>query len=177
MATEKPVINHPAQDCNSARKLTGAAPIVNQAIAVASMVIAFGLAWTVAAQQRTGRELTASSLKQQLLGLESKETELRMRLEELDEQLNPESIERELAGIGSTHPEELREHRRKLLIIERNGLQKQLNLLEEDRARIEAAIAEAESTTDSPDALPSPAPLPKRVTEMALDNFGTCRSF
>ena len=121
-----PVINHPAQDGNSAGKLVGAAPIVKQAIALVSIVIAFGLAWTVAAQQRTGREITVSTLKQQLLDLESKETRLRMRLEELDEQLKPESIERELAGIGSTHPEELREHRRKLLTIERNGLQTQL---------------------------------------------------
>ena len=118
----RPVINHPAQDGNSAGKLVGAAPIVKQAIALVSIVIAFGLAWTVAAQQGTGREVTALTLKQQLLDLESKETRLRMRLEELDEQLKPESIERELAGVGSTRPEELREHRRKLLTIERNGL-------------------------------------------------------
>jgi hypothetical protein len=37
--------------------------------------------------------------------------------------------------------------RRKLLTIERNGLRTQLDLLEEQRARIEAAIAEADSTT------------------------------
>jgi chromosome segregation ATPase len=85
-----------------------------------------------------------------------------MRLDELDEQLKPESIERELAGIGSRHPEELREHRRKLLTIERNGLRTQLDLLAEQHARTEAAISEAESTTDSLDAQPSPAPLAKR---------------
>ncbi|HEV2828658.1 MAG TPA: hypothetical protein VGW76_13760, partial [Pyrinomonadaceae bacterium] len=167
-----PEIIQPAPDGNSTGKLVGAAPIVKQAIALVSIVIAFGLASTVAAQPRTGREITASMLKQQLLDLESKETRLRIRLEELDEQLKPESIERELAGIGSTRPEELREHRRKLLTIERNGLRTQLDLLAEQHARTEAAIAEAESTTDSPDAQPSPAPLPKRVTEVALGNFG-----
>jgi hypothetical protein len=161
-----------AQNGNSASKLAGAAPIVKQAIALVSIVIAFGLGWTVAAQQGTGREVTALTLKQQLFDLESKETRLRMRLEELDEQLKPESIERELAGIGSTHPEELREHRRKLLTIERNGLRTQLDLLAEQHTRTEAAISEAESTTDSPDAQLSPAPLPKRVTEMSLGNFG-----
>ena len=145
-------------------------------IVLVSIVIAFGLAWSVAAQQRPGREITASTLKQQLLDLESKETGLRIRLEELDEQLKPESIERELAGIGSTRPEELREHRRKLLTIERNGIRKQLNLLAEQHARTEADIAESESTTDSPDAQPSPAPLPKRVTKMALGNFGAGNS-
>jgi hypothetical protein len=162
-----------AQDGNSAGELAGAAPIVKQAIALVSIVIAFGLTSTVAAQQGTGRDGTASTLKQELLDLESKETQLRMRLEEIDEQLKPESIERELAGIGSTHPEELREHRRKLLTIERNGLKTQLDLLVEQRARTEAAIAEAESTTNSSDAQPSPAPSPKPVAEMALGNFGT----
>ncbi len=166
-----PEIVQPAQNGNSAGKLTGAAPIVKQAIALVSIVIAFGLASTVAAQPRTGREVTASTLKQQLLDLESKETRLRMRLEELDEQLKPESIERELAGIGSTRPEELREHRRKLLTIERNGLQTQLDLLEEDRARIEAAIAVAGTAAGLEYAPPSPSPLvvtapAKPITEM-----------
>ena len=166
-----PEMNQPAQNGNSTGKFAGAAPIIKQSIALVSIVIALGLAWTAAAQQRTGCEITASTLKQQLLDLEAKETGLRMRLEELDEQLKSKSIERELAGIGSTHPEELREHRRKLLTIERNGLRTQLDLLAEQRARTEAAIAEAESTTDSPDAQPSPKPSPTRVTEMAIGNF------
>lgn len=160
----------PAPDRNSAGKLAGTAPIVRQAIAVVSIVIAFSLGWTVAAQPRTDRDVTASTLKQELLDLESKETRLRMRLEELDEQLKPESIERELAGIGSTRPEELREHRRKLLTIERNGLQKQFDLIEEERARIEAAIAAAGTATSLEYAQPSPSPRvtapAKPVTEM-----------
>jgi hypothetical protein len=124
-----PEINQPAQNCNSAGKLAGAAPIVKQAIALVSILIAFGLTWPVAAQPRKGREVSASALKQQLLDIESKETRIRIRLEELNEQSKPESIERELAGIGLVHPEELREHRRKLLTIERNGLQTQSDLL------------------------------------------------
>jgi hypothetical protein len=161
-----PEIAQPAQDGTSAGTLTGAAPIVKQTIALVSIVMAFGLIWPVAAQQCTGREATASTLKQQLLDLESKETHLRIRLEELDEQLKPESIERELAGIGSVHPEELREHRRKLLTIERNGLQTQLDLLEEERARIEAAIAAAGTAASLEYAPPSPSPL--RVIAAAM---------
>jgi hypothetical protein len=165
-------IVQPAQEGNSAGKLAGAAaPIAKQAIALVSIIIAFGLALTVAAQPRTDREVTASTLKQQLFELESKETRLRMRLEEIDEQLKPESIEREMAGIGSVHPEELREHRRKLLTIERNGLQTQLDLLEEERARIEAAIAAAGTAASLEYAPPSPSPLrvtapAKPITEM-----------
>ena len=71
-----PEIVQPAQNGNSAGKVTGASPIVKQAIALLSIVIAFGLASTVAAQQRPDRESTASTLKQQLLDLESKETRL-----------------------------------------------------------------------------------------------------
>jgi hypothetical protein len=67
-----------------------------------------------------------------------------MRLEELDAALKSGNIERALVGIGSTRPEELRERRRKLLTIEWNGLQEQLNLLEEGRPGIESAIAAAE---------------------------------
>ena len=76
-----------------------------------------------------------------------------------------------MAGIGSTRPEELREHRRELLTIERNGLQTQLDLLEEDRARIEAAIAAAATAASLEYAAPSPSPLrvtipAKPITEM-----------
>ncbi|MDX6382779.1 MAG: hypothetical protein QOK48_352 [Blastocatellia bacterium] len=101
-----------------------------------------------------------------------------MRLEEINEQLKPESIERELAGIGSTHPEELREHRRKLLTIERNGLQIQLDLLEEERAGIETAIAAAGTAASLEYAPPSPSPPrvtapAKQITEMvSFKNFG-----
>ena len=166
-----PEINQPAQNDNATGKFAGAAPVVKQALALVSIVFVFGLAWTVAAQQCTGREVLVSTLKQQLLDLESKETRIRMRLEEVDEQLKPESIERELAGVGSVHPEELREHRRKLLTIEQNGLQTQLDLLEEDRARIEAAIAAAGAAANLEYAQPSPSPLvvpasAKPMTEM-----------
>lgn len=172
-------IVQPPQDGNSAGKLAGAAaPIVKEAIALLSIVIAIGLPSTVAAQPRPEREVSASVLKQQLLEIESKETRIRIRLEEIDEQLRPESIERELAGIGSVHPEELREHRRKLLTIERNGLQTQLDLLVEDRTRIEAAITSAEAAAYLKYVQPSPSPVvfsvpAKRMTEMAsITNFG-----
>jgi hypothetical protein len=152
-------------------ELIGAASIVKQAIALVSILITLGLVGTVAAQRGTGNEVSASTLKQQLLEIEAKETRIRMRLEELDEQSKPESIERELAGIGSVHPEELRAHRHKLLTIERNGLQTQLDLLEEDRARVEAAIATAEAAAYLKYVQPSPGPVvvtapDKPMTEM-----------
>ena len=58
---------------------------VKQAIALVSIFIALGVASIVAAQQRPARDVSASDLKQQLIDVEVKETQLRMRLEELDE--------------------------------------------------------------------------------------------
>jgi hypothetical protein len=114
--------------------------LVTPVAAIILVLITAGMASPVAAQQRPAREDSTLDLKKQLIDVQAKEIALRMRLEEIDQELKPESIERELAGIGSVHPEELREHRRKLLTIERNGLQAQLDLLEEVRARIEATI-------------------------------------
>jgi hypothetical protein len=166
-----PEINQPAQNGISAGKRTGTAPIVKQAIALVSMVIAFGLVGTVAAQESSARSTSASTLKQELLDIELKETRLRMRLEELDEQLKPESTERALAGFGSTHSEELREHRRKLLTIERSGLQEQLDLLEEERARVEAATAAKENEVYLRYALPSGTPpFPQPQMQMTIAN-------
>jgi hypothetical protein len=50
-----------------------------------------------------------------------------------------------LAGIGSTHPEELRAERRRQLEIQKKGIQSQLELLAASRIRLEAAIARADT--------------------------------
>src|SRR5215471_2197158 len=118
-------------------------------------IVAFAL--PVAAQDATRSDDTAR-LRQQLIECENKETQLRLRLEELDEALKPENIEFALAGVGSTRPEELREHRRKILTIERNGIETQLKLIEESRTRTEAAIAAAESSAYLKYLQPSPTP-------------------
>jgi len=111
--------------------------LVTPAAAIILVLITLGMASPVVAQ-RPAPEASPSDLKKQLIDIQAKEIPLRVRLEEIDQALQPESIERDLAGIGSVHPEQLRENRRRLLTIERNGLQIQLDLLEQLRARIEA---------------------------------------
>ena len=125
-----------------------------------SIVLVFAFAFIVTAQEINSTDDKIANLKQQLMELEWIDTEARIRLEELDEQLKPENIEQAVAGIGSTHPEELREYRRKVLTIERDGIQTQLDLLEEKRAQIKAAIAAAEYVAYLKYALPSPTPSP-----------------
>ena len=109
----------------------------------------------LAAQDSTAR---LERLRQELTEVQLKETELRARLEQLSEAIKPENIERSLAGVGSTRPEELREHRRKTLTIERDGVAQQLQRHEERRMALEAAIATAENEAYHRSAQPSSTP-------------------
>src|SRR5256885_6675753 len=81
------------------------------------LLIAFVPAFAigVAAQSASSAAQRVEELRAQLLDVQAKETELQARARQLDEDLKPENIERSLAGIGSTRPEELRESRRRQL--------------------------------------------------------------
>jgi len=100
---------------------------------------------TTNAQESSSAAESVEKLRAQLLEVQGKEEALRVRAQQLDESLKPENIERSLAGIGSTKPEELRETRRRQLAIERDGVQAQLNILQTSRQRLETAIANAEA--------------------------------
>src|SRR5215217_1199898 len=92
------------------------------------------------AQEPASAAETAENLRAQLLEVQAKEDGLRTQAEQLEESLKPENIERSLAGVGSTRPEELRESRRRQLTIERDGVQAQLKTLETSRMRLESAL-------------------------------------
>jgi hypothetical protein len=99
---------------------------------------------TAYAQESASAAESVEKLKMQLLEVQGKEETLRARVQQLDESLKPENIERSLAGIGSTRPEELRESRRRQLTIERDGVMAQLRTVETSRQRLETALANAE---------------------------------
>ena len=104
-----------------------------------------GLASGVAAQSGSGSAPAVDDLRVKLLEVQAKETELQARERQLDENLKPENIERSLAGVGSTRPEELRELRRRQLDIERESVRTQLRLVGTSRERLESAIRTAEA--------------------------------
>jgi len=133
---------------------------MRRAVAIISSVLVFAFPFIVTAQETNSTDDKIANLKQQLMDIEWIDTEARIRLEELNEQLKPQNVELAVAGIGSTHPEELREYRRKVLTIERDEIRTQRELLEEDRARIKAEIAAAEYVAYLKYALPSPTPSP-----------------
>lgn len=87
----------------------------------------------------------AVALRMKLLEVQDKEGALQTRVQLLDNDLKPENIERAVSGYGSTRPEELREQRRRELEIEKKSALAQLEQLAISRARLEAAIATADS--------------------------------
>jgi peptidoglycan hydrolase CwlO-like protein len=98
---------------------------------------------TVRAQTPTQER--ADALRQQLEELKSKQLDLQSRVQTLDEQLKPENIEKSLAGVGSTKPEDLRELKRTQLETEKQNVQKQLELLLQTQVRIENGLAQADA--------------------------------
>ena len=114
------------------------------AATVAASEVAFA-STPVFLQTQSSAQEKAASLRAQLSEVETKQAGLQTRLQDLDEKLKPENIEKAFAGVGSTRPEDLREQRRRQLEIERNGVQKQLDLLATSHSRLETAIAKADA--------------------------------
>jgi cell division protein FtsB len=102
------------------------------------------LSANVSAESSFDAAQSVAELQTQLSDVQAKENELQARARQLDEDLKPENIERSLAGVGSTKPEELRELRRRQLTIERDSVRTQLTLLATSRERLESAIRRAE---------------------------------
>lgn len=117
------------------------------------------------AQETTAAE-TMDQLTAQLTEVKAKEESLRIRAQQLDEDLKPENIERSLAGIGSTRPEDLRAQRRRQLTIEKDGVNAQLKILESSRLRLEVAIASAEARAYQESASLKASP----ATQMLVDS-------
>jgi hypothetical protein len=113
-------------------------------IYTALLIVLLTTAANIQAQPKSAAQ-EADDLRLQLLDLQTQEEGLKAHAAQLDEALKPENIERSLAGVGSTRPEELREARRRQLQIERDGVAAQLRTLEAGRQRLEAALRDAEA--------------------------------
>lgn len=113
------------------------------------LVIVLGLltlaasATSIQAQESTQERV--DTLRLQLEELQTKQLDLEQRLKTLEEQSKPENIEKSLAGVGSTRPEELRATKQRQLEIQKSSVQKQLNILAESRVRLEKSLAQAEA--------------------------------
>ena len=101
--------------------------------------------FAITAFAQPGGQEIAANLRIQLSEVEVRQSEMQARDALLEEALQPENIERTRAGIGSTHPERLREERRRQLELVRASVRLQLDELDRSHARLEAAIAEADA--------------------------------
>lgn len=90
-------------------------------------------------------EQRAEALRKQLLELTEKETTLRSRLVQIEEDIRPESIERVTGLSGSTRTPELRETRRRVLETERRGYESLLAQTSQSRIRLEEDVRQADA--------------------------------
>ena len=127
-------------------------------------ILIFSISLVISTTAQESAQERAANLRAQLIETQAKQAELKLRLEQLEEDLKPENIERSLAGIGSTHPEELREGRRRQLEIQKKGVQSQLEVLAASRTRLEAAIARADANSYQQSAGIGPSAAPARTT-------------
>src|SRR6185503_19596196 len=86
-------------------------------------------------------EQRSSQLRTELRDVQAKKGDLEVRLEQVENDLKPENIERAVAGYGTTKPEELRAQRKKYLENDRTRSRQQIDQLAASEGRIQQAIA------------------------------------
>src|SRR6267378_769779 len=93
-------------------------------------------------------ETRSAALRTELRDVQAKEADLEARAEDVDYALKPENIERATAGYGTTHPEDVREQRRRQLESEKQRIRKQLDQLAISHTRLDEAIATSDAEID-----------------------------
>jgi septal ring factor EnvC (AmiA/AmiB activator) len=90
-------------------------------------------------------EQRAETMRRQFFEMSEKETAIKTRLIQLEEQMRPESLERSTSLEGSTRVPELRDNRRRSLEFERNNLSNLFNQVQQSRARLENDVQDADA--------------------------------
>jgi hypothetical protein len=90
-------------------------------------------------------EQRAEVMRRQLLELIDKETAVKSRLVQIEEEIRPENIERSLSTVGSTRSMELRETRRRVLETERRGYESLLSQTGQSRIRLDEDVRQADA--------------------------------
>jgi hypothetical protein len=114
-------------------------------IALVFILLLVGIPACLFAQNQPSAAETASGLRSQLQLIQERENALLAQRQQLDEALKPENIERSQALNGSTRPELAREAMRRQLEAEKAGVNRQLDELARDKARIEGQISAADA--------------------------------
>ena len=92
----------------------------------------------------TRAEQRADSLRKQLFEMIEKEGTIRTKLDQIENNIRPETIDREVAFAGTLRPEELRNMRKKNLEIERTNLTALLAEVQKTKANIDQNVEKAD---------------------------------
>lgn len=106
------------------------------------ILFAAASAW---AQDLATVEGQIEALRGQLQDVADKEAALRERVGKLEEDLEPQNVERSVSTVGTTDARALRDQRRQQLEREKAQVEGQLTSLASSRSRLENAIATAEA--------------------------------
>lgn len=106
------------------------------------ILVAATSAW---AQDLSAVERQIDAMRAQLQDVSDKEAALRERVGQLEEDLEPQNVERSVSTIGTTDARALRDRRRQQLEREKAQVEGQLTSLATSRSRLESAIATAEA--------------------------------
>jgi len=96
----------------------------------------------------TKAEQRSESLRKQTFDMIEKESTVRARLDAIETDVRPESIEKNVAMAGTLRPEELRDSRRRSLTAERTNLQNLLAEITRTRASLESNLLRADALVD-----------------------------
>jgi hypothetical protein len=96
----------------------------------------------------TKSEQRADGLRKQLFEMIEKESSIRGRLDQIDNDIRPEAIDRSLAMTGSLRPEQLREQRRRSLELEKSNQQALLTEVQKNRANLELNLQRADALVE-----------------------------
>ena len=96
----------------------------------------------------TRAETRSESLRKQLFEMVEKENTVKARLDQIEYEIRPEMIERQVQMAGTLRPEEIRDTRRKMLESERNNLQGLLTSIQSNRTNLEGTVYRAEQMVE-----------------------------
>lgn len=96
----------------------------------------------------TKAEQRVDALRKQQFEMIEKESSVKGRLDQIDNDLRPEAIERVTSMTGSLRPEELREQRRRSLMLEKQNLTVLLTEVQKNKANLDSNVLRAESLVE-----------------------------
>ncbi|MBK8811264.1 MAG: hypothetical protein IPN69_11115 [Acidobacteria bacterium] len=96
----------------------------------------------------TRAEQRSETLRKQLFDMIEKQNSVKTRLEQLEFDMRPEMIDRQVAFAGTLRPEELRDMRRKNIEVERSNLQALLTEIQSTRSNLEANVQKADQLVE-----------------------------